>query len=260
MSSLSIQQLSIGYKKGPNIQTIQKNINLEASQGAFIALIGPNGCGKSTLIRTISGLQKPLSGKVEITSCEKSIHDMDPKIRAKHISLVLTDSIQLEYATVVQIVSMGRHPYTSYAGKLSHKDKTEVEKAIAAVQLQAFQKRLFSEMSDGERQRVLIARALAQDTPFMFLDEPTSFLDLPNRIETMMLLKKLASEWRKCLIVSTHEIDLAIRLADVLWLMEPRQGIQAGSPKEMTASKSLERAFQGNSFKFDAETGNVIIF
>lgn len=260
MSGLNIHELSIGYKKGLQIKTVQKNINLEASQGALVALIGPNGCGKSTLIRTISGLQKPLSGKVKLTTCEQSIHEMDPIERAKYVSLVLTDSIHLEYATVEQIVSMGRHPFTSYSGKLNHHDLEEVEKAISAVHLQVFKKRLFSEMSDGERQRVLIARALAQNTPFMFLDEPTSFLDLPNRIETMMLLKKLASEWNKCLIISTHEIDLAVRLADALWLMEPNLGIRSGSPKEMAASKSLEKAFQGKSFKFDAETGNVIIF
>lgn len=250
--------LSIGYHRGKTAKAVQQHLDLQAHSGELIALIGPNGCGKSTLLRTLAGLQEPLTGSILL---EKSdLNTLKLAERAKKISLVLTDSVQLGYVTVEQLVAMGRHPYTSLSGKLSKNDEKHIREALKAVRLESFENRLVSELSDGERQRVMIAKALAQDTPVILLDEPTSFLDLPNRVEILLLLKKLAREMQKCILISTHEIDLAIRLADQLWLMNPGDALRTGTPAELTADGSIQSVFQGDSFGFDPETGHVIIF
>jgi iron complex transport system ATP-binding protein len=199
-----------------------------------------------------------LAGSVQLEEIDLNILKLAE--RAKQISLVLTDSVQLGYVTVEQLVAMGRHPYTTLSGKLSKNDEKHIQEALKAVHLEAFGKRLISELSDGERQRVMIAKALAQDTPIILLDEPTSFLDLPNRVEILLLLKKLAREMQKCILLSTHEIDLAIRLADKLWLMNAGETVKTGTPAELTANGNIQSVFQGDSFGFDPETGHVIIF
>jgi len=250
--------LSIGYHQGKTIRTVQQHLNLLAVSGELIALIGPNGCGKSTLLRTLAGLQEPLAGSVQLE--EIDLNALKLAERAKQISLVLTDSVQLGYVTVVQLVAMGRHPYTTLSGKLSKNDEKHIQDALKAVHLETFGNRLVSELSDGERQRVMIAKALAQDTPIILLDEPTSFLDLPNRVEILLLLKKLAREMQKCILISTHEIDLAIRLADKLWLMKAGETLKTGTPAELSDNGSIQSVFHGDSFGFDPETGHVIIF
>lgn len=260
MNGIRTNGLSIGYYRGKTVIPIQEQLNLTASEGEFVALIGPNGSGKSTLIRTLSGLQQPLEGSVCLGETDADIRYINPQERAKTLSLVLTEPVKMGYATVRQLVSMGRHPYTSLSGKMSSKDKHLVETALKAVHLEHFAERFIAELSDGERQRVMIAKALAQDTPLILLDEPTSFLDLPNRIEIMLLLRSLAHSMQKCIVLSTHEIDLAIRLADTLWLLEPQKGVQAGTPADLTSKGFIQAVFKGDSFGFDAETGRVIIF
>lgn len=250
--------LSIGYHRGKQVRAVQQQLNLEAKAGALTALIGPNGCGKSTLLKTLAGLQQPLQGNVLLE--ETDLQSLKLVERAKSISLVLTDAVQLGYVTVEQMVAMGRHPHTSLSGKLSKSDLASIREALKAVRLETFDNRLVSELSDGERQRVMIAKALAQDTPVILLDEPTSFLDLPNRVEIMLLLKKLAHDLQKCILLSTHEVDLAIRLADQLWLMKAEEPLKTGTPAELTADGSIQAVFQGDSFGFDPETGHVIIF
>ena len=250
--------LSIGYHQGKAHRSVQQNLNLNAQKGELIALIGPNGCGKSTLLRTLAGLQEPLAGSILLE--EIDLNTLKLSDRAKQISLVLTDSVQLGYVTVEQLVSMGRHPFTSLSGKLSKSDEKYIQEALKAVHLESFANRLVSELSDGERQRVMIAKALAQNTPIILLDEPTSFLDLPNRVEILLLLRKLAREMQKCILISTHEIDLAIRLADKLWLMNSGETLKTGTPAELTANGSIQSVFHGDSFGFDPQTGHVIIF
>lgn len=261
--------LSIGYHQGKTVRAVQQGLNLHANAGELIALIGPNGCGKSTLLRTLAGLQEPLAGNVQLkvvvapATEEETFMDLKSlKLTdvARQISLVLTDSVQLGYVTVEQLVAMGRHPYTTLSGKLSKSDEKHIQDALKAVHLEAFSHRLVSELSDGERQRVMIAKALAQNTPIILLDEPTSFLDLPNRVEILLLLRTLAREMQKCILISTHEIDLAIRLADKLWLMNSGDVLKTGRPAELTANGSIQSVFQGDSFGFDPATGHVIIF
>ena len=241
--------LSVGYQQGKAQRSVQQHLNIHARRGELIALIGPNGCGKSTLLRTLAGLQEPLKGSVQLQ--ETNLKELKPAERARQISLVLTDAVQLGYVTVEQLVAMGRHPYTSLSGKLSKNEEKLIREALKAVKLEAFGKRLVSELSDGEKQRVMIAKALAQDTPVIMLDEPTSFLDLPNRVEILLLLRNLAREMQKCILLSTHEIDLAIRLADQLWLMNAGEPLKTGTPAELTADGSIQSVFQGDSFGFD---------
>lgn len=250
--------LSVGYHQGKAQRSVQQHLHIQANRGELIALIGPNGCGKSTLLRTLAGLQEPLSGSVLLD--ETDLKTLKLPQRAKIMSLVLTDAVQLGYVTVEQLVAMGRHPHTTLSGKLSKYDEKHIREALQAVRLETFGSRLVSELSDGERQRVLIAKALAQDTPVILLDEPTSFLDLPNRVEILLLLRNLARDLQKCILLSTHEIDLAIRLADQLWLMNAGEPLKTGSPAELTADGSIQSVFQGDSFGFDPETGHVIIF
>lgn len=251
-------ELSIGYHQGKTVRAVQQHLNLQANPGELIALIGPNGCGKSTLLRTLAGLQEPLTGSILLHKTPLSTLKLME--RARLVSLVLTDSVQLGYVTVEQLVAMGRHPYTSLSGKLSKSDEKYIQEALKAVHLETFSHRLVSELSDGERQRVMIAKALAQNTSIILLDEPTSFLDLPNRVEILLLLRKLAHDLQKCILISTHEIDLAIRLADKLWLMNAGDSLQTGTPAELTSNGSIQSVFHGDSFGFDPETGHVIIF
>jgi iron complex transport system ATP-binding protein len=267
--------LTIGYRQGKKAAAVLQDLHLRAEQGELVALIGPNGCGKSTLLRTLAGLQQPLDGSILIQTDvsspeqvsekkdflpEQELKDLSLNARAQKISLVLTDTVHLGYITVKQLVSMGRHPYTTFSGKLTDSDAGLIDASLAAVHLMPFANRLVSELSDGERQRVMIAKALAQDTPIILLDEPTSFLDLPNRVEIMLLLKKLATDLHKTILMSTHEIDLAIRLAHRIWLMKPRESVLTGTPRELTMDGSIQSVFHGESFGFDPDTGRVIIF
>jgi len=250
--------LTIGYRQGKTVSPVQQNLNLSVEKGEMLCLIGTNGCGKSTLLRTLCGLQEPLSGQILIEGTD--LNRISLPDRAKLFGLVLTDSVRVGYVTVRQMVSMGRHPYTTFSGKLSAEDELKIDESMTAVHLDNFSNRYFSELSDGERQRVMIAKALAQDTPFILLDEPTSYLDLPNRVEMMLLLKKLAREMQKSIIISTHEIDLVLQLSDKIWLMKPGENLETGTPRELIENKSIQSVFHGDSFGFDPETGHIIIF
>ena len=251
-------KLEIGYQKGRNQRSVQKNLEFTAREGEFIALVGPNGCGKSTLLKTMGCLLHPLSGFLEMNG--KSVDQISLQERAKLFSLVLTETVTVGYITVYQMVSMGRHPYTTFAGKLGKQDQQIVDESLNAVNMSSMSQNYLQELSDGERQRVMIAKALAQTTPMIFLDEPTSHLDLPNRIETILLLKNLSKETGKTILISTHEIDMALRLADKIWLMEKGNGLWSGKPQEMLENGKLQSVFKSDNFGFDVESGRVIIF
>ena len=250
--------LTIGYRRGKTVIPVQHNLNLAVQRGEMISLIGPNGCGKSTLLRTLCGLQESLSGQIVVQG--KDLKGISLSDRAKLFGIVLTDPVRLGYMTVKQMVAIGRHPYTTFSGKLSDKDEQYVDESLKAVHLENFADRSILELSDGERQRVMIAKALAQDTFFILLDEPTSHLDLPNRVEVLYLLKKLAVEMQKCILISTHEIDLALHLSNKIWLMSPGKSIETGTPQELIDNKSVQSVFHGESFGFDPDTGRIIIY
>ena len=252
--SLSTHNLSIGYEKKTKTNIVQSNLNLELRFGELVCLIGPNGSGKSTLLRTLSGLQKALDGEVFFSG--KDIEQLSQHERALTLAMVLTDRVDIENTTVEEIVRMGRQPHTSWWGNMSETDEQKVREAIGLVHLQHKSTHNLNELSDGERQRVMIAKALAQDTPVIILDEPTAHLDLPNRVEIMLLLHRLAHTTGKAILLSTHELDMALQAADRIWLMSMEQPMQCGIPEDLVLNGSFNRTFQSSNYVFNTTNGN----
>ncbi|MCR5454392.1 MAG: ABC transporter ATP-binding protein [Bacteroidales bacterium] len=205
--------LAIGYAK-----PLIKNLNLSLHKASITCLVGVNGSGKSTLLRTLAGLQKPLWGRVEVDG--NDVGNMSASQRSRLVSVVLTDQITDSLITVNELVAMGRMPYTGFVGRLSDNDRNIVEQSITLFDVENISNRRLHEISDGQRQRALIARALAQQTPIIILDEPTAFLDFRSRAEVMQLLQNLAHNDGKSILLSTHELDLAERFGDYIWVVE----------------------------------------
>lgn len=251
---LHAHDLSIGYKKGTKRGTkVAGPLELAVYPGQLICLLGPNGAGKSTLIRTLAGLQPMLGGNVEIAG--ESIQQLKPTAMARKLSMVLTDSVRTGNLNVYSLVALGRYPYTGWLGTLSAADKKIINWAMEATKTTAFLHRKMDQLSDGEAQKVMLARALAQDTPLIILDEPTAHLDLPNRIELMRLLHQLARQTDKAILLSTHELDLALQAGDQLWLLDADGKIKQGVPEDLVLNGSFEAAFDKAGFQFDKATG-----
>jgi iron complex transport system ATP-binding protein len=251
---LRTMQLSIGYKSRRKVhRVVMSDLNLSIFRGEMICLIGPNGVGKSTLIRTISGMQPALDGETRIEDIP--LNDENLKLLSRMISVVLTDRVNPGHFTVFDMVAMGRHPHTNWFGSLEEKDLQSIEIALKQVGMLSFSDQLFENLSDGERQRVMIARALSQDCPLILLDEPTAHLDLPNRVEIMKLLRSLARKTNKSILISTHELDLALQTADRVWLMTEERGIITGTPEDLVLSGEFEHAFHNQSFDFEINSG-----
>lgn len=254
MPILSTQQLSIGYSRKGKYTTVQSNLQLQLKAGELVCLIGPNGSGKSTLLRTLAGLQKSLTGKALLDG--KNLTKLAQHEKAMQIALVLTDRVEIENATVYDIVSFGRHPYSNWWGRTTVEDDILVHEAIEMVHLSHKTHHNLNELSDGERQRVMIAKALAQNTPIILLDEPTAHLDLPNRVEIMLLLHRLAHKTSKAILLSTHELDMALQAADRIWLMTLEHGVECGVPEDLVFNGSFNRAFESKSYVFNSANGN----
>ncbi len=253
MFVLSTHNLSIGYSKKRSKTIVQPALNLKLQAGELVCLIGPNGTGKSTLLRTLAGLQKPLDGKIKIDDDE--LENLSHHEKAMLIALVLTDRVDIDNTTVYDIVSFGRHPYSNWWGSFSEADEKQVREAIEMVHLTHKKDDCICELSDGERQRVMIAKALAQDTPIIMLDEPTAHLDLPNRIEIMLLLHRLSHKTGKAILLSTHELDLALQSADRIWLMS-NVGVECGVPEDLVFNGSFNRTFESKYYFFNEANGN----
>ena len=230
MSSVSIStnKLCIGYGEA----VIQRDLTFSLQKGEMVCMLGANGCGKSTLLRTLAGLQPALSG--EYTRSD-----------AKHIALVLTERLSMENTTVHDVVAMGRYPYTSFLGGLSTEDEAIIAQALTQVGFADTKvgETMFNAHSDGEKQRILIAKAIAQQTPIILLDEPTAHLDLPHRILILRLLRQLAHEQGKTVLISTHELDLALALSDRILLMTPQKGIQLDTAENLKKTDAFTSAF-----------------
>ena len=254
MSILTTQNLSIGYSKKRKTDVIQSELNLQLRAGELVCLIGPNGSGKSTLLRTLIGLQKPLSGKTSIDG--KEISKLKQLEKALLIALVLTERVDIENATVYNLVSLGRHPHSNWWGNITEKEDLIIREAIEMVHLEHKIHQNINELSDGERQRAMIAKALAQNTPIIMLDEPTAHLDLPNRVEIMLLLHKLAHKTDKAILLSTHELDIALQAADRIWLISSERGVECGVPEDLVFNGNFNRAFESKSYVFNAANGN----
>lgn len=216
-------------------------------------LMGPNGSGKSTLMQTIAGLIPPLIGEVCVEG--RPIQQIKVRERAQLMSLVLTERIEHTSLSVWDIVTTGRYPYLGQRGKLHQKDIEILQRSLETCRLASMAQRCFTELSDGEKQRVMIARALAQETPLMLLDEPTAHLDLPSRLEVITMLRQLARDFNKSILVSTHELDLALQWADGIWLFDKAGGISSGAPEELILSGDIERVFGNDRLHFDSDSG-----
>ena len=257
-SILTCTNLTIGYRNQKVIvKEVSKNLNLHLKRGELVCLIGPNGSGKSTLIRTLAGIQPPLSGEVWL--CGKRIGDLSSEEKAKTLSVVLTTPVQAGYLTAFDIVALGRFPYTNWAGRLTELDKSIVMSALASVGAGDLTYCFIHELSDGERQKVMIARALAQEPELMVLDEPTAFLDLPHKIETMRILKKVAQKTEKSILLSIHDLNLAIRCADQLWIIDRNGTMISGIPEDLVLSGIFGSAFEIDGVSFDPVRGEFTI-
>ncbi|MBD3183805.1 ATP-binding cassette domain-containing protein [Candidatus Poribacteria bacterium] len=255
---LVTQNLTIGYahpRRSSHI--VGENISVSIPTGELICLIGPNGVGKSTLIRTIAGLQTPLKGQVKLAG--KEVNKLKPRELAKLLSIVLTTRVNAGNMTAYGLVALGRYPYTDWAGKLTRHDEEAIRWAIKSVGAVELAQRNVNELSDGERQKVMIARALAQEPTLIVLDEPTAFLDLPRRVEIMRILRNLARTTGKSILLSTHDLDLALRSADTIWLMSYDKPLRCGAPEDLVLSGAFQDTFQSEGIEFDHQTGSFRI-
>lgn len=254
---LEANALTIGYRLSGSVHTVASSLAFRLEPGQLVCLLGSNGAGKSTLMRTLAGLQPALAGEIRISG--QPLANLKPNELAQKLSLVLTDRIDTGNLTAREVVTLGRTPYTGWLGSLSAHDRLKIDESIAATGIASLLDRHLHQLSDGERQKVMLARALAQDTPLILLDEPTAHLDLPNRVEMMRLLHTLARNTRKAILLSTHELDLALQTADELWLMHPGGSLFSGTPEDLVLNGSFEAAFARNTFAFDRSTGAFII-
>jgi iron complex transport system ATP-binding protein len=244
--------LSIGYNPPGHKQLLlASDLNLIIRQGQVTGLLGPNGSGKSTLLRTLAGLQPSLAGGVHVMG--KAIRSNMIRQTATMLSVVLTDRIDVRNLTVYQLVSMGRYPHTDWLGRMGKQDTDLIALAMRQVRLGGYENCFFNELSDGEQQRTLLAKALVQDTPLIILDEPTAHLDLPNRISIMKLLRRLADETGKSILFSTHDLELAIQNADTLWLLPKGGKLVRGTPEELMSSTAFEETFGSGTDEADSE-------
>ena len=253
---LTTSNLSVGYSSKKEIKTIATHINLNLKKGELIALIGANGIGKSTLLRTLIGIQPPLSGNIILNGI--NINEYDSISFAQNLSIVLTEKLPPSNLTVFEIIALGRQPYTNWFGNLSDNDISKINEAMELTQITSLAEKKHYEISDGQLQKVLVARALAQDTPLIILDEPTTHLDLLHKVSLFKLLKKLAKETNKCILFSTHDIDMAIQISDEMIIMTDENVVQ-DQPCNFISKGNFETLFKNEHIAFDREKGKFIV-
>ena len=247
--------LTIGYHEGKKLKVVRDNVNLALYSGEVTCLLGLNGAGKSTLIRTLCGFQPPLEGEVLLRG--KKLSSYTQSEFAREVGVVLTEKTNAGGITVYDLVSLGRHPYTGFFGSLKDNDHKVIEESLRAAGIGHKANCYVSELSDGERQKVMISKVLAQECPIIVLDEPTAFLDVTARIETMVLLRKLAKEQNKAIVLSTHDIDSAIQMADNLWLLSKGKRVRFGAPEDLIMDGTIGKFFSKENIVFDQSTGKL---
>ena len=255
METVRIENLTIGYNTKKNRKVVASGITASLQSSRMTCLIGPNGVGKSTLLRTLSAFQPPLEGKVFIHG--KDIATLTQKQLAKLIGVVLTVRPDVQNLTVADLVGLGR--YTGFWGTLGEEDEKVVDEAINMVGIGQLAKRMIQNLSDGERQKVMIAKALAQQTPVIFLDEPTAFLDYPSKVEMMQMLHHLSRSAEKTIFLSTHDLELALQVADTVWLMMDDNTIHIGSPRQLADNGTLGAFIERKGIVFDKERLSVTV-
>ncbi|MDE5727819.1 MAG: ABC transporter ATP-binding protein [Duncaniella sp.] len=245
---VTLESLDTGYSRGAEQTVVSRGLSATLPAGRLTCLLGRNGAGKSTLMRTLAGFQKPLAGRILAGGAD--ISGLSALEMARTAGVVLTDRIQARELTVGELVSMGRAPYTDTWGRLSRADREAVARAMEMTGTSDMEGRRVSSLSDGERQRAMIAKALAQDTPVILLDEPTAFLDYPGKVEIMRLLRSLASEAGRTVMLSTHDVELAMQTCHHVWLLSRATGLAEGAPGEI----DLNPAFGSDTLRYDRAT------
>lgn len=255
--TIQLINLGIGYMTKHGVRTVAEGINGTIRKGELTCLLGANGVGKSTLLRTLSAFQPMTAGGVLIEG-----HDMtsfSDKEMSRLIGVVLTEKPDVRNMRVRELVSLGRSPYTGFWGTYSKEDLKIVDEAISLVGIDTLSRRMVHTLSDGERQKVMIAKALAQQTPVIYLDEPTAFLDYPSKVEVLQLLRRISREAGKTIFLSTHDVELALQLADTVWLMSHEEGMTVGTPRQLAQQGALSRFIEREGITFDAETLTIKI-
>lgn len=252
-----LEDLSIGYREKEGTKIVASSINATIKSGELTCLIGANGAGKSTLLRTLAAFLPRLGGDIKID--DRSIDTFDSVELSKIVSVVLTTRLETMNMTVRDIVSLGRTPYTNFWGTLRDKDKEIVEHSMQQVGISHLAARMTGTLSDGERQKMMIAKALAQETQMIVLDEPTAFLDYPSKIETMQLLRRLSRESGKTIFMSSHDFELVLQTTDSLWLMTKGKGINIGTPRQLSANGALSNFIDRGGITYNPDDMRVVV-
>ena len=245
--------LATGYRGKNGVKTVAEHLNTELYSGELTCLLGANGCGKSTLLKTLSAFLPSVSGDIFLQG--RHLQDYSDKELAKIIGVVLTERCSIRNMSVEELVGMGRSPYTGFWGHLAQQDIDIINHSIELVGISNLKHRMVQTLSDGERQKVMIAKALAQETPIIFLDEPTAFLDYPSKVEIMQLLHDLSRETDKTIFLSTHDMELALQIADRIWLMKKGEGVTVGIPEDLSLNGALQGFFSRKGIEFDGSSG-----
>ena len=270
MNTVILKDLSIGYTAKGNEKVVACGLNAAINSGELTCLLGQNGIGKSTLLRTLSAFQPPLAGDVllniapplsppsgsdlkpplgEVWKGFRPLTSLNSQLLSRLIGVVLTEKLAIKNMTAEELIAMGRAPYTGFWGRLTEEDYQVVSDAIRLVGIESLAGRMIQTLSDGERQKVMIAKALAQQTPIIYLDEPTAFLDYPSKVEMMQLLRRLAVQEQKTIFLSTHDVELSLQVADCIWLMEG--GLHVGTPRQLAEQGALSRFIEREGITFD---------
>lgn len=253
---IKLRNLSIGYKNGKDVYVVMRDIDAVIHPGKLTCLIGSNGAGKSTLLRTIAAFQPKLGGEILIGDREIDTYSREELSRL--VGVVLTERPQVQNLTVFQMAAMGRSPYTGFFGRLTDEDRCIVNKSLDMVGIRHLAERMVNTLSDGERQKMMTAKALAQQTAVIYLDEPTSFLDYGSKVDTLQMLHRLCSDEKKMIFLSTHDLELALQIADELWVMTS-EGIKTGTPDELAANGILSRFIDRPGLYFEPDTKTIRI-
>ena len=240
-TSVELKDLSIGYRTKQGVRVVAQGLTAQLQRGQLTCLLGENGVGKSTLLRTLAAFQPKLEGSVSIEGRE--LDDYSERKLARTIGIVLTEKPDVQQMTVMELVEMGRAPYTGFWGRLNEDDRKVCNEAIALIGIEPLKDRMIQTLSDGERQKVMIAKALAQQTPVIFLDEPTAFLDYPSKVDMLLLLSRISREAQTTIFLSTHDLELALQVADTIWLMDKsgKRKVESGKRKEKSAEDAEKK-------------------
>lgn len=247
----TLNELAVGYRVQKHDKVLAHSITAQLPEGQLTCLLAKNGAGKSTLLRTLAGFMQPLQGEIRLA--DRCLSDYSPAEIARNIGVVLTDKIQDGNLTAFELVAMGRLPYTNYFGSLSEKDRSIIDDAMQQVGMQSFADRKLSSLSDGELQKLVIAKTLAQETAVILLDEPLAFLDFPSKIGMLQLLHGLSREVGKTILLSIHDLEIALQAADNLWIINPEGKMEYGTPKDLSEKGSLDFFFSDKNVRFNRE-------